>query len=143
MNLSDPYRPRPFSVSLVFTSLHGAHIADLRRGVRMFLMRYYHSQAALRISTCATYNYLFSHDRKERCIVLSIDAPFSEGVLLDLYARMYQQRGQLRTPLTTYEVTLQGNVDVQRLNALTSHYFWMNDLFERHIGRSDERFLLN
>lgn len=109
----------------------------------MFLTRYYQAQAALRISTCATYNYLFSHDRKERCIVLTIDAPFSEGVLLDLYARMYQQRGQLRTPLTTYEVSLQGNVDVQRLNALTSHYFWMNDLFERHIGRSDERFLLN
>ncbi|MBL7951282.1 MAG: hypothetical protein JNM62_06135 [Flavobacteriales bacterium] len=106
-------------------------------------MRYYHSEAALTMSIGATYNYMFSRDRKGRCIVLTIDAPYSEGLLLDIYARLYQHGGQIRTPLTCYDVSIQGNVDIQRLHALTAHYFWMNSLFHRHVGREGGRFLLN
>ncbi len=143
MYLNDPFRPRPFGISLAFTPSHGGHISDLRRGIRMFLMRYYHSEAALMMSISATYNYVFSRDRKERCIVLTIDAPHSEGLLLDIYARLYQQGGRIRAPLTCYEVSIQGNVDIQRLHALTAHYFRMSALFQRHIGCEGGRFLLN
>lgn len=88
-------------------------------------------------------NYLFSRDRKQRCIVVTADDAFAQGVLIDLFARLSQQCSQLRTPLALYEVTIVGVSDVHRLMALSAHYFWLNGYFERHIGRTGERHLLN
>ncbi len=143
MDLNDPYRPRPANMSLVFAFKHGGHIQDLRRGIRRFLMRYYPAEVALRMSML-NYNYLFAQNRRDKCILVTADgALFAEAILLDLFAHLSQHNGQLRTPLATYEVAIEGVVDAQRLHALTAHYFWTSSLFERHLRRVNERFLLN
>lgn len=144
MDLQDPFRPRPATVSLVFASKRGGHIQDLKRGIRRFLTRYYPAEVAMRFMMAPTYNYLFSHDRRDKCILLTADGGmFSEAVLFELFGRLSQQCNQLRTPLATYEVTIEGVVDAHRLQALSSHYFWTNSFFERHIERNGERYLLN
>lgn len=98
----------------------------------------------MRLTMAPTYNYLFSHDRRDKCILLTADGGmFHEAVLFDLFARLSQQCNQLRTPLATYEVAIEGVVEAHRLQALSAHYFWTNSFFERHIGRSGERYLLN
>lgn len=143
MDLHDPFRPRPSNVSLVFASKRGGHIQDLRRGIRMLLTRYYPAEVALRMSAL-TYNYLFAHNRRDKCILVTAEgAMFGEAVLIDLFAHLSQHNGQLRTPLATYEVAIEGVVDAQRLHAVTAHYFWISSLFERHLRRNNERFLLN
>ncbi|MBK9148404.1 MAG: hypothetical protein IPM12_11395 [Flavobacteriales bacterium] len=91
-----------------------------------------------------TYNYLFAHNRRDKCILVTAEgAMFGEAVLIDLFAHLSQHNGQLRTPLATYEVAIEGVVDAQRLHAVTAHYFWISSLFERHLRRNNERFLLN
>ncbi len=144
MELNDPFRPRPSNVSLVFAAKRGGHIQDLKQGIRRFLTRYYPAEVALRMSMALTYNYLFAHNRMDKCILVTADgAMFSEAILLDLFAHLSQHQGQLRTALATYEVAIEGIVDAQRLHAITAHYFWTSSLFERHVRRNSERFLLN
>ena len=143
MELNDPYRPRPASVSLVFAARRGGNITDLRHGIFRFWTRFYPYEVGLRMCTSLTYNYHFSQNRRERCIIVTAEACFAEHVLLDLFARLSQRGEQLRTPLTAYDVTIEGNVDVQRLQALSWHYFWTNRFFERRLGRHGERYLLN
>jgi hypothetical protein len=144
MDLHDPFRPRPSTVSLVFASKRGGHIQDLKRGIRRFLTRYYPAEVALRLAMAPTYNYLFSHDRRDKCIVLTADGGiFSEAVLIEIFARLSQQCCQLRTPLATYEATIEGVVDAHRLQAISAHYLWTSSFFERHIGRAGERHLMN
>lgn len=131
-------------MALIFASKRGGHIQDLRRGIRRFLSRYYPAEVALRLSMAPTYNYLVAHNRRDRCILLTADGGmFADAVLLDLFARLSQNCSQLRTPLTSYDVTIEGVVDAHRLQALSAHYFWTNNFFERHIGKSGERHLLN
>lgn len=144
MDLNDPYRPRPASMSLVFATKRGGHIQDLKQGIRRFLTRYYPADVAMRLTMALTFNYLFSADRRDRCILLTADGGmFAESVLLDLYARLSQQRNQLRTPLAVYEVSIEGVVDANRLQALSSHYFWTNSFFNRQTGGTEERYRLN
>lgn len=144
MELNDPFRPRPSTVSLVFASKRGGHIQDLRSGVRRFLCRYYPSEVAWRLSMAPTANYLFGHNRRDKCIILTADGElFAEAVLFELYARLSQHNSQLRTPLAIYEVAIEGVVDANRLQALSSHYFWTHTYFERHVGRAGERYHLN
>jgi len=130
-------------MSLVFASKRGGTINDLKRGIQRCLSRFYHYEVCMRMCSTINANYLFSRDRKQRCIVLTADDAFTAGVLLDLAARLSQQGSQLRTPLATYEVTIEGVTDAHRLMALSAHYFWMNSYFERHVGRTGERYLLN
>ncbi len=143
MEWNELYRPRPTSVCLVFASEHGGHVADLRQGIRRYLTRFYHMETALRISTILTYDYQFSRDRKRRCILIRTEEEVPTAVLVDLYARLALAGGYLRTPSTTYVVTIEGNVDTQQVQALTWHYFWTNSLFERHIVRKTDRHLFN
>lgn len=143
MDLSDPFQPRPSQLCLLFTCDQKGTIDDLRRGIRLFLSRYYPSEVALRMACAPTYNYVFSRDRLSRCIMVTAEGWTQiDSVLIDLYGRLLTQKSEIRTRSATYSVALDGT-DQQRVHIVSAHYFWLNDFFVRREGSKNERHLLN
>jgi len=137
-------RPKLAGVTLVFNLAQNGHLDDLRSGIRLYLTQFYPQGVALRMSAVINFNYHYSRDHQPKFILLTADgSTFTEAILLDLYARMSQQRKQIHTSVATYAVRLEGNVDVNELQALCWHYFWLDGLFQRFGGGDNEWYQLN
>lgn len=118
-------------------------IDDLRKGIRLFLSRYYPAEVALRMASAPTFNYLFTRDRLSRCIMVTAEGWTQvDSVLIDLYGRLLTQKSEIRSCRATYSVALDGT-DQQRVHIVSAHYFWLNDFFVRRDGSKNERHLLN
>ncbi len=92
----------------------------------------------------ANYNVLLSRDRSERGIIMTADgSPLVESILIDLYAKMIQNRSTIRTPRAVYTVTMEGLVDIQRVNILLHHNFLLSEAFAKTNEANGERFRLN
>ncbi len=147
MNLTDPFQPRPAEIHLMFSCEPGGSLKDLRRGIRLFLTAYYPAEVAWKMALAPTYNYVFSRDRSKRSVMLTIDGDGQSAaiasVLIDLYCRLLTAQGMIRTAKACYTVSLDGELDLQRINALNTHFMWLSHFFNNHIGSKGERHLLN
>lgn len=91
-----------------------------------------------------SYNYVISRDRSKRTIMLTADgSAVVASMLLDLYARLLSTQSIVRTARSSYMVSLDGALDLQRVNALNSHFMWMSEFFNQNLGSKNERHLLN
>ena len=98
MDMRDPFHPGPSMLFLLFSCERCGHINDLRRGIRVFLTQFYPLEVAMRMTMAPTYNWIFSKDRSERCIMLTSEFPsMADPVLIDLYARLQQRQSVIRT----------------------------------------------
>ncbi len=144
MNQNDPFHPRPSEIHLMFTCGPNGSLKDLRRGIRRFLGGLYGSEISWKMTLSPTYNVVVSRDRTKRTIMLTADgSPSVASVLLDLYARLLTVQGTIRTDRSSYMVSLDGALDLQRVNALNTHFMWLSCFFNDHIGNKNERHLLN
>lgn len=144
MKLSNRSRPRLPDPALAFAFEGLGGINDLKAGLRLFLSRYHPAAVALFMVQAANYNVLFSRDRSERGIIMTADgSPLVESILIDLYAKMIQNRSTIRTPRAVYTVTMEGVVDIQRVNILLHHNFLLSEAFAKTNEANGERFRLN
>lgn len=144
MYLNNPFQPQPAQIHLMFSCEPGGSLKDLRRGIKMFLTSYYPAEVAWKMALAPTYNYVVSRDRRKRSIMLTADQSCAvASVLLDLNSRLLTVQGLLRTARSSYSVSLDGELDLQRVNALNSHFMWLSEFFNNHIGFKGERHLLN
>lgn len=145
MNPANEFRPRLPDPALVF-SYEGllGRITDLKAGLRLFLERYFPASVALFMSQSANFNYLMSMDRSARVIIMTADgSPMVESILIDLYAKLLQNRSTITTSRTVYTATLEGSVDLNRVNIVSHHNFWLSTAFTMAGDVRGERFLLN
>lgn len=143
MDLTDPFQTRPAQLCLLFACDQKGSIADLRRGIRFFLSKYYPSEVAMRMATAPNYNYVFTRDRMSRCIMLTAEGWSQvDAVLIDMYARLLTAGSQISTRTCTYPVALDGT-EQHRAHLLSAHYFWTRDFFVRREGSKRDRHLLN
>lgn len=144
MNLTDPFQPRPSEIHLMFSCEPNGSLKDLRSGIRSFLTAYYPAGVAWRMAIAPSYNYVMSRDRSKRTIMLTADGSTAvASMLLDLYGRLLSMQSLVRTTRSTYMVSLDGSLDLQRVNAINTHYMWLSEFFNQNMSTTGERHLLN
>lgn len=144
MNLNDPFQPRPCEIHLMFSCEPNGSVKDLRRGIRRFLSSYVPVASAFKMAFCPNYTVVMSRDKANHCIMLTADgSPSVASVLIELYARLLTAQSMVKTDRGSYMVSLDGTLDLQRVNALSSHFMWLGNFFDNHIGSKGERHLLN
>lgn len=144
MHVTNPFQPRPSEIHLMFTCEAGGNLKDLRSGIRNFLTAYYPTGVAWRMALAPSYNYVLSRDKSKRTIMLTADgSSIVASMLLDLFARLLNMNSVVRTARSEYRVSLDGTLDHQRVNALSSHFMWMSQFFDQHNSTKSERHLLN
>lgn len=144
MSLNDPFQPKPSEIHLMFTCEGDGNLKDLRSGIRTFLTSFYPAGVAWRMAIAPSYNYVLSRDRSKRTIMMTADgSAVVASMLLDLYSRLLSLQSVIRTTRSCYMVSLDGALDLQRVNALNSHFMWMSEFFKENIGSRGERHLLN
>ncbi len=140
---NDPFQPRPSLLSLMFSCDRLGTISDLRQGIFRFLTQFYPVEVAFRMSQAPTLNYIFSHNRSARCVMLTAEGwANTDSVLIDLYARLLTAQSRIATKNSVYTVALDGSVDLQRVQIVSSHFFYLSTYFNSQIGNG-ERHRLN
>lgn len=144
MDNPDEFTPRLTDPSLLFTSEDFVVIEDLKRGLRRYLGRWLPPPAALFWVQALNWNYLASKSRSARVILATADgSQLAECIIVDIYARLLQNKSGIRTSRTTYYVVLEGFADHQKVNFLSMHYFWLSSAFQSTDDQQGQRFLLN
>lgn len=144
MDSPDDFKPRLTDPSLLFTSEDNVSIEDLKQGLRRLLCRYNPPSAVLYKIQALNFNYLRSRSRDARVILVTSDgSQIAECILVDIYARVLQNKSIVSTPRANYYIVLEGVVDHQKVNFLTTHYFWMSAAFTSMEDQHGQRFLMN
>lgn len=142
--LNDPFQPRPSEIHLMFTCEASGNLKDLRSGIRTFMTNWYHADTAWRMAIAPTFNWVVSRDRSKRCIMLTADGSAAvASVLLDLYARLLNMGSTIRTLRASYTATMDGTLDLQRVNAINTHFMYLSEFFDRDGVSREERHHLN
>ena len=144
MELSDNFKPRLSDPSLLFTSEDFVVIEDLKRGLRRLLSRWHNPSAALMMVESLNFQYLRSRNRSSRVILAMADgSQTAECVIVDIYARVLQCKSRITTARAKYYVVLEGFADLEKVNFLTQHYFWLASVFPAPEDQRGQRFLMN
>ena len=143
MELSDNFKPRLSDPSLLFTSEDFVVIEDLKRGLRRLLSRWHHPSAALMMVETLNFQYLRSRNRSSRVILAMADSQMAECVIVDIYARVLQCKSRVTTARAKYYVVLEGFADLEKVNFLTQHYFWLSSAFTDPEDQRGQRHLMN
>lgn len=144
MEHQDKYKPRLTDPSLLFTSEDFVTIGDLKHGLRRMLCRYHPLSVVMFMVESINFNYLSSRTRSARVILATADgSQMVECIIVDIYARLLQNKSRVSTGRAKYYVVLEGFADLQKVNFLTQHYFWMSSAFSSAEDQRDQRFLLN
>ncbi len=90
------------------------------------------------------YNRHFPKDRSSNAIIVSAEGQsLAQSVIVDLYVRLLSTQGELHTANAVYTAAIYGDIDINDINIISNHYFWMSGCFKHKPDRSGERYLLN
>lgn len=144
MELPEDFKPSLTDPSLLFTSESFVTIKDLKQGLIRALCRWHPPATAVMMVEALNWNYMRSRNRSSRVILATADgSQMAECVIVDIYARLLQNKSRVSTAHAKYYVVLEGFADLQKVNFLTTHYFWLNTAFTSPDDQRGQRFLMN